>query len=70
MKLGLAPPNRSYADDTHNGVVRRTRNRDRKMAKDLCDSQRKDEPITGRLILININDGSDEMRGKVYGKIL
>ena len=29
-KLGLAPPNKSYVDGTHNGVIRRIRNKDRK----------------------------------------
>ena len=30
----------------------------------------KDKLITGRRILININDGSNEVRGEVYRKIL
>ena len=63
-KLGLALPNRSCVDGTHNGEVGRIRNRDRKMAKDPRDSRRKDELIIGRHILININDGSDEVNGK------
>ena len=70
MKLGLALPNRSYADGNHNGAIRRIKIRDRKMAKDLHDSRRKDELITGRYILININDKGDEMRGEVNSKIL
>ena len=69
-KLGLAPPNRSCVDGTHNGVIRRIRNRDRKMAKDSCDSRREDELIMGRRIPINIYDRSNEMRGEVNGKIL
>ena len=40
-KLGLTLPNRSCADGTHEGVIGRIKNRDRKMAKDLYDSQRK-----------------------------
>ena len=40
------------------------------MAKDPCDSQRKVEPITGRRILIDIKDRSDEMRGEVNRKVL
>ena len=69
-KLGLAPPNRSYANGTHNSVVRRIRNRDRKMAKDPHDSRRKNELIMGHHILININDGSDEVRREVNRKII
>ena len=38
------------------------------MAKDLHDSRRKDELITGRHILIDIKDRSDEVRGEVYGE--
>jgi len=69
-KLGLTLPHRSCADGTHNGVIRRIRNRDGKMAKDSRDSRRKDELITGCRILININDGSDELSGEVNSKIL
>ena len=38
LKLALAPPNQTGADGTHNGEVRRIRNRDGEVAKDLCDS--------------------------------
>ena len=69
-KLGLAPPNRSCTDSTYNGEVGRIRNRDRKMAKNSHDSRRKNELIMGRRILININDGSDEVNGEVNRKIL
>jgi len=68
--LGLASLNKSYADGTHNSVIRRIKNRDRKMEKDPHDSRRKNELITGCCILININDGSDEVRGVVNRKIL
>ena len=40
------------------------------MADDPCDSKRKDKLITGRRILINIYKGENEMRGKVYSKVL
>ena len=40
------------------------------MAKDPCDSQRKVELITGRRILIDIKDRSDEMKGEVNRKVL
>ena len=38
LKLGLASLNKSYADGTYNGEVRRIRNRDGKMVKDPRDS--------------------------------
>ena len=37
-KLGLNPLNRTGADGTHNGEVRRNRNGDGEVAKDLRDS--------------------------------
>ena len=40
------------------------------MADDPCDSKRKDKLITGRRILIDIYKGENEMRGKVYSKVL
>ena len=40
------------------------------MVNDSRDSGRKDELITGRRILIDIKDKSDEVRGEVYRKIL
>ena len=40
------------------------------MAKDPCDSRRKNELITGRRILIYIKDRDDEVEGEVDGKIL
>ena len=70
LKLGLASLNKSYADGTYNGEVRRIRNRDGKMVKDPRDSWRKDELIMGCRILIDINDGSDEVRGELNRKIL
>ena len=69
-KLGLAPLNRHGVDGTHDSEVGRIRNRDGKMAKDPRDSQRKKELIMDRRITIDIYDRDNEMRGKVYGKIL
>ena len=69
-KLGLTPPNRSYTNGTYNSEVRRIRNRDIKMAKTPHDSRRKNELITGRCILIDINEGSNKVNGEVYIKIL
>ena len=40
------------------------------MAKGPHDSQRKDELITGRRILIDIKDRSDKVKGEVNRKIL
>ena len=40
------------------------------MADDPCDSKRKDKLITGRRILIDIYKRENEMRGKVYSKVL
>ena len=62
--------NKTGVDGIRGGIIRRIRNRDGKMAKDLRDRRRKDELITGRRILIDINDRSDKMRGEVNGKIL
>ena len=64
-KLSLTLPNRTGFDETHGGVVRRNGNGNGKVAKDPRDSRRKDELITGRRILIDIEDKSDEMRGEV-----
>ena len=69
-KLSLALSNRTGVDDTHGGVVRRNRNGDGKVAKDLHDSRRKDELITSHRILIDIKDRSDKVRGEVKRKIL
>ena len=70
VKAGLAPSNRIDVDGTNGGEVGRIRNGDGKMAKDPCDSRRKDEFITSHRILIDIKDRSDEVRGEVYEKIL
>ena len=64
-KLSLTLPNRTGFDETHGGVVRRNGNGNGKVAKDPRDSRRKDELITGRRILIDIEYKSDEMRGEV-----
>ena len=40
------------------------------MANDPHDSRKKDKFITGRRILIDIYKGENEMRGKVYKKVL
>ena len=69
-KLGLTPSNRIGVDITHGGEIRRIKNGDRKIVKDPCDNRRKDELITGRRILIDIKDRSDEVRREVNRKIL
>ena len=40
------------------------------MANDPRDSRRKDKLITGHRILVDIYKGENEMRGKVYSKVL
>ena len=70
LKLGLTPPNRTNADGIHDGEARRVRNVDGEVVKDPHDSRRKDKLITGHRILIHINDRCDEVRGKVYKKVL
>ena len=40
------------------------------MAKDSRDSRKKNEFITGCRIPIDINEGQNEMRGKINGKPL
>ena len=40
------------------------------MAKNSCDSQRENELITGRHILIDIYNGEYEVRGKIYNESL
>ena len=70
LKLGLALSNRTGIDGTHNGEVRRVRNRDGEMVKDLHDSWRKDELITGRHILVDIEDRSDEMKREINREVL
>ena len=69
-KLGLASPNRSCANGTHDSIERRIKKRDGKMVKDLCDSRRKNELIMGRRIPIDIYERKNEMKRKVYGEVL
>ena len=69
-KLGLALPNRSYTNGTHDSIERRTRNKDRKMVKDPRDRRRKNELITGCHILIDIYDRDNEMSGEVNREVL
>ena len=40
------------------------------MAKNPHDSRRENELITGHRILIDIYEGKNEVRGKIYGKPL
>ena len=67
---GLTPSNRRHTDGTHDGEMNRLEIGDRGMANDPRDSKRKDKLITGCCILINIYKGKNEMRGKIYSKIL
>ena len=56
-ELCLAPSNGSYIYGTHDRKVRRLRKGDRKMAKDLHYSRRKNKLITGHRIPIDIYKG-------------
>ena len=69
LKLGLAPPNRSCTNDTHDRVERRIKNRDRRIGQDPHDSQRKNKLITGRRILIDTYDKDNEMGREVYREV-
>ena len=69
-KLGLALLNRRRANGTHYSEVRRLRIRDRKMAYDLRDSRRENKLIIGCRVLINIDEGENEVRRKVYNEVL
>ena len=66
-KLGLASPDKTNADGTHDGKERKERNGNVKVLKDPRDSRRKDELIMSGGILIHIYDRGDELRGKDNG---
>ncbi|XP_030970957.1 uncharacterized protein LOC115991402 [Quercus lobata] len=70
--MSLALLNKTSVDGTHNGLARRIKNGDGKVAKDPCDSLSKDELITSRCILIDIEDSSDELSiiGDAVGSML
>ena len=69
-KLGLALSSRHHANGTHDSEVRRLGIRNRRMANDPRDSRRKNELITGRRIPIDIYEKENEVRRKVYSKVL
>ena len=62
--------NRRGANGTHNGEVRRLGIRDRRMVNDPYDSQRENEFITSRRISIDIHEKENEVRRKVFSKVL
>ena len=70
LKLGLTLSNRRCIDGTHDGEMSRLGIGIRGMVNDPRDSRREDKFITGRRILINIYKGENEMKGKVYSKVL
>ena len=69
LKLCLAPFNGSGIYSTHNKEVVRQGEENRKMAYP-HDSIREDELIMGRRIPIHIYDRKNEIRGKIYTKML
>ena len=70
LKLGLTPSNRRHADGTHDDEMSKLRIRNRGLANDPRDSRRKDKLIMGCRFSIDINERENEVRRKVYGKIL
>ena len=62
--------NRRRANGIYDDEVRRLRIRDRRMANDPRDGRRKDKLITSCRISIDIYKGENEMRGKIYSKVL
>ena len=61
-KLGLTLLNSRYVYGTHDRKVCRLEIGDRRMAENPCDSKRKNELITGRCILVDMNKGEYEVR--------
>ena len=70
VETGLTPSNNSSIYGTHSKDGCKLRLGDRKMVENLCDSQRKNELITGRRIPIDIYKGENEVRGKIYSESL
>ena len=70
LKLGRALSNGYNTDGTHDGEVGRLGIRDKGVANDPHDSQRKDKLITSYYIFIDIYEGEYEMKGKVNSKVL
>ena len=70
MKLGLTLSNRCYVNGTHDGKERSIRDRDRKMTNDPRDSRREKKLIMGCRISIDIDERENEVRKKVYRKVL
>ena len=62
--------NRRRANGIYDDEVRRLGIRDRRMANDPHDNQRENEFITGRRISIDIHEKENEVRRKVYSKVL
>ena len=70
LKLGRALSNGYHTDGTHDGEVGRLGIRDKGVANDPHDSQRKDKLITSYYIFIDIYEREYEMKGKVNSKVL
>ena len=69
-KLGLAPLNRCCTNGTHDGEMSRLEIMNRGVVNDPHDRRRKNKLITGLRISIDIHERENEMRGKVYSKVL
>jgi len=70
LKLGLALSNSNSIYGTYNKEVCRLRIGDRKMMENPCDSQRENELITSCHIPIDIDEGKNEVRGKINSESL
>ena len=70
LKLGLALSKGSSIYGTHRGEVCRLRIGNRLVAENPRNSRRKNKLITGRCIPINIYEGEDEVREKIYSESL
>ena len=62
--------NRTGADGTYGGEVRRIKNRNGEVSEDTRGSRRKDALITCSRILIHIEDRCDEVRKEVNREVL
>ena len=69
-KLDLTSSNRCCADGVHDGEMSRLGIRNRGMVNDPHDSRRKDKLFTSHYPLIDIYKRENEMREKVYSKVL
>ena len=68
--VAVAPFNGSSVYGTYDMEVVRNGKGNRKMAQNPHDSQKEDELIMSRRILIYIYEGKNKKKGKIYSKML